>query len=530
MTRRAFKRSTRLLIAWVGPIGFMLLIALPSARAQSNPFPDGVASAEVTSREAIVWTRLAEPGLVTAEVSTDPTFSHGIQRKFGQARVEDDLTVQLQVNRLTPQTTYYYRFGTPAGAVSEVGVFKTAPRQTVSAPVRFVFTGDSDGTRIPGTDQRIFGDFKVLDAARRDNPDFFVYLGDTIYADSEAGAALGIPPASDLNGFRARYKENRQVPALRSLLASTSTYAIWDDHEVRDNFSGTATDPNLVAAGLKAFKEYFPIRENPFSPNILYRKFRWGKDAELFILDERMFRSPNVPNACLTAAGTPDLAPTLGLGSLPSEVTRLRLPFGLPELTSPDCIAALADPARTFLGKAQFYWLLFSLSLSDATFKFIVNELPVSELFLMPYDRWEGYLAERTQLLELIRALPIKNVIFLTTDLHGNIILDVRINRFLDPKPVAKEVIAGPIATTTFKTELQKAGADPALVETLLATLDQPSCIQIDQYSYGLVEVDVASQPKKVTITVKDENGQTVMSTTPPGPCQVVITEGEFPN
>lgn len=497
--------------------------------AQESSFPDGVASGEVTPRSAILWTRLASPGLVIAEVSSDPTFAGRIKRRFDQARSEDDGTVQVPVMRLDPQTTYYYRFVTPFGAVSEVGVFKTAPPPRVSAPVRFVFTGDSDGTRIPGTDQRIFGDFKALDAARRDNPDFFVYLGDTIYADSEAGSALGIPPASDLNGFRAKYRENRQVPALRSLLASVSTYAIWDDHEVRDNFSGTTADPNLVAAGLKAFREYFPIQENPFSSKVLYRKFRWGQEAELFILDERMFRSQSVPDPCRTDAGTPDIAPTLGLGGLPPEVTQLRLPFGIPELTSPDCIAALTDPARTFLGKAQFYWLAASLALSDATFKFIVNGLPISELFLMPYDRWEGYIAERTELLELIRSLPIKNVIFLTTDLHGNTVMDVRINRFLDPNPVAKEVIAGPIATTTFKTELQKNGIDPALVESLLVTLDQPNCVQLDQYSYGLVEVDGASQPKKVTITVKDENGQTIMSTAPPGPCQIVVTEGEFP-
>jgi phosphodiesterase/alkaline phosphatase D-like protein len=85
-----------------------------------------------------------------------------------------------------------------------------------------------------------------------------------------------------------RYKINREDEPLRNLLASTSTYAIWDDHEVKNDFAGQDVDQAQMAAGREAFLEYLPIRQDATDPNRLYRSFKWGKDVELFILDERV--------------------------------------------------------------------------------------------------------------------------------------------------------------------------------------------------------------------------------------------------
>ena len=38
---------------------------------------------------------------------------------------------------------------------------------------------------------------------------------------------------------------------------------------------------------------------------------------------------------------------------------------------------------------------------STATFKVIVNEVPMQQLYALPYDRWEGYAAERERLLRV---------------------------------------------------------------------------------------------------------------------------------
>jgi phosphodiesterase/alkaline phosphatase D-like protein len=116
--------------------------------------------------------------------------------------------------------------------------------------VRFAFSGDSDVVTLNGVS--VFNNFEVLDAVRTENPDFFIYLGDTIYADS----TQRITPATTLDEYRTVYKANREFSALRSLLASTSTYAMWDDHEVINNFEGSMVDPARFALGRMAFLEY----------------------------------------------------------------------------------------------------------------------------------------------------------------------------------------------------------------------------------------------------------------------------------
>ena len=53
-------------------------------------------------------------------------------------------------------------------------------------------------------------------------------------------------------------------------------------------------------------------------------------------------------------------------------------------------------------------------SASTATWKVIVNEVPIQQFFALPYDRWEGYPAEREKLLRFLQK-NVKNVLFLAT-------------------------------------------------------------------------------------------------------------------
>ena len=66
-------------------------------------------------------------------------------------------------------------------------------------------------------------------------------------------------PATTLDEYRASYKLNRGYPNLANLLNSTSSYTVWDDHEVRDNYNGLTVDPAVYAIGRKASLEYFPM-------------------------------------------------------------------------------------------------------------------------------------------------------------------------------------------------------------------------------------------------------------------------------
>ena len=96
---------------------------------------------------------------------------------------------------------------------------------------------------------------------------------------------------------------------------------------------------------------------------------------------------------------------------------------------------------------------------STATHKIIVSELAWQQWWALPYDRWEGYGAERSEMLNFIRNNGIDNVELLTTDNHGTLQNQVYIDKFTDPQTIANETITGPIATNTFQNEvIQVAG------------------------------------------------------------------------
>jgi alkaline phosphatase D len=473
-------------------LAFLTVLALDSVcLSASGPvvFTHGVASGDIRPHRAIVWTRLDQAAPVTAEVSADPNFLVKVRSGHGRATALHDFTVKIEIEDLDPAMLYYFRFHA-GGSVSETGTFKTPPRPEESANVRFAWSSDFDGSPVPPINQ-----FETLDRAREDGIDFFVYNGDNIYADN--------PPAcgSDIDCMRSKYKQNRGYSALHDLFAATGSYAIWDDHEVVDNFAGTTVDPALLAAGRQAFEEYLPIRDHRREVGF-YRTFRWGKEVELFILDERSFRSAEADVACLG-----DLLPTA-----PPDV---RVLVGLPADPPEGCLAAVGDPARTMLGHEQKERFREALRESDATWKIVINEVAIAELFGVPYDRWEGYAAERTEILNFLRDSGVQNVVFLTGDLHANIIIDVRQGVFTDPTPRAKEFIVGPVAEHTLFEELVgllgSVDAANGFIG-LVNSLTTPDCFEANAYAYGLVEVD--SETKQLTITLKDGNGAAICSFT----------------
>lgn len=170
------------------------------------------------------------------------------------------------------------------------------------------------------------------------------------------------------------------------------------------------------------------------------------------------------------------------------------------------------DPARTFLGARQKRLLKGYLRHSKARFKFIVNQEPIQQLYALPYDRWEGYAAERAEILQFIRDHHIENVLFLTTDIHANIINEVFLDHFTDPTPIAYEFMTGPIATFTQEQELRsvatRLGVSPDLtVSAFQGILDLVGvdCRHLNVFSYGLVEVN--SNTHTATFSLKDAQG-----------------------
>jgi alkaline phosphatase D len=485
-------------------------LAVP-AQAGAVSFPEGVASGDVTSTRAVLWTRaagLSEAANVKVEGWTNASLS-GPKAFIGKMKTSAarDYTVKVDQGGLTPGTQYWYRFKKDLDE-SAVGTFKTAPAANQSEDVDFTWSGDSDGNRVNGVNP--FNNWETLTAAQNENADFFIYLGDTIYSDSSFRPG---GPSTTLADYRSDYRQQRTYQSLLDLQASTSTYPLIDDHEVGNDFAGQTVDPARYAAGLQAFKENMPIRETgyPHDPSCagdpLYRTVKWGSEVELFITDQRSCRSGQVTAQC---GG--DLGPTL------PPAVRQSFPFSLflSPNPIPGCLAAINDPNRTMLGPVQKQLLKNDLLSSTATHKIIVSELAWQQFYALPYDRWEGYGAERSEMLNFIRNNAIDNVSMLTTDNHGTLQNQVSIDRFADNTPIANETITGPIATNTFQAEVvQFAGPLGLFVFNTTLNLVNIDCRHLDKYSYG--NVDVSAAGDTATVSSRDQNGAVIQDQNVPG-------------
>ena len=331
-------------------VALLLISGTAGAWAQDPVFPDGIAIGDVTQEAAIVWTRLAGPGEVRVEVSSRPGFV-GAHTGSARATAETDFTVKADVGGLQPGQRYYAR-ALSNGLIGPSGTFVTASAREQDAPLSLIWGADTFENYKP---------FRIFQGMRGRNADVFLYLGDTVYSD------LGEVRATTLDEYRQKYRRNRGDADLRAYLATTSTWVTWDDHEVANNFS---SDHPRLATGLRAFLEYWPIRTPADQPTRFYRSVRWGRTAEIFILDTRQYRS---------RSSAPDTA------------------------------------EKTMLGQVQKQWLFDSLQRSEATVKIVGSTVA---LRYHGRDSWEGYARERNEILRFIRDQRIQNVIFLVADVH----------------------------------------------------------------------------------------------------------------
>jgi len=479
----------------------------PAAPQRASAFPSGVAAGDVATTSALLWTRLDRVRPAVVDVARDAVFDTILLSSRAVARPNQGGVVTVRAAGLTPHTRYYYRFRIERGGVSAIGTFVTAPPAEAAADLRLAFSGDADGTHVGGVPVYPHG---VLDAIAAERPDRFVFLGDTIYADSSHMPRT----ASTLAAYRAKYYESRTIASVRAVLGATAVETAWDDHEVENDFDPQSVAPAKYAAGRRAFLEAWPISA---TGGRLYRSLRWGREVEIFILDLRSYRSPQVDKTSLCdnppGGGRPDIAPTL-----PSVTRALFAPFveSLSLPVPPRCLAALRDPTRTLLGAAQRAWLTQRLARSEATWKLIFTPDPIQEFYGFPYDRWEGYAAERMALLNFIRMGHIKNVVWLSTDAHAVLVNDVRMGALAGAGSTTDmtEVIVGPIATTTFGDRLARllgTAVAPAFAAFVQAPPPQGlgmACAVLDRLTYAMVEVNAAT--RRVTITPKDAAGRPV--------------------
>jgi alkaline phosphatase D len=385
--------------------------------AQTTPpagvFAHGVASGDPLLNRVILWTRVT-PGAaaqVTVQwtMALDAGFRQVVQTGVTSTNVGYDYTVKVDVARLEPGTTYYYKFAA-LGAESPVGRTRTLPIGDV-AQVRMAVTSCSNYP------YGFFNSYRMI--ARRADLDCVIHLGDYIYEYAEgqygAGAPLGRAPQPareivSLADYRERYAQYRTDPDLQEAHRQHPWIVVWDDHEstndawregAQNHQPETEGDwSTRRAVATQAWFEWLPVRENPFLNLQIYRTFRFGNLLDLTMLDTRLAgRSQQV------AAASP----------------------------------LVAAPERSLLGAEQEAWLSQELLTSQARgarWRVVGQQVMMGQLLnpadgnIFNPDQWDGYLASRNRFLNHLLTNQIDNVVVLTGDIHSSWANEVTFNPF----------------------------------------------------------------------------------------------------
>ena len=475
--------------------GAVVLGGVPAARARARPRPErlltegafrhGVAAGVPGERSITLWTRVSDlerSGRVELEVARDASFRRVVHRSEVRAAAIRDYTARAVVagGALKPAEQYYYRFATRA-ASSPVGRFRTALPADSREPVRIGFFSCQDYQA---------GYYTALAGLAREDLDLVVCLGDYVYertyfngpaARRDHTGANGDGDVQTLPEYRDKYALYRSDPDLQAMHASSAFAAVWDDHEVEDNWaaddSGDATPPaqrrvpfaDRRRAGFLAFFEWMPRLRLPADPSRIYGKLALGANAELFLLDQRQYRDDQ--------------------------------PCG-DSFLLPPCIDG-ETRRSSLLGAAQKAWLMDELHASPARWKVVANQVMIMSLDLTPGiaaalnpDSWDGYGSERREILGDLRARGTRDVTFITGDIHTFFAGNVHTNgRFTGPR-VATEFVGGSVTSAG----LEDIVGLPAVTEPAVLALN-PHLRYTEHRSrgYGVLE----ARPDELLVTFR---------------------------
>ena len=436
--------SRRLFLSYAASLSSLPLLSRSASAAEphefdSDPFTCGVASGDPDHQSVVLWTRLApkplEPGggmpnapvAVDWEIAEDSSFKKVVQSGRINATPELGHSVHLEPRGLKADHWYSYRFMS-GGATSPTGRTRTLPSpQSNPGKLRFAVTSCQN------FEQGLFTAYRQMAV---DSPDLVFHLGDYIYEYSGQNGRVRKhhgPEIETLDQYRSRYAQYRGDKDLQNMHAACPWFVTWDDHEFDNNCANDISEQRHVkpaeflmrrANAYQAYYEMMPLRTSslPTGPHMsLYRRGRFGRLAEFFVLDTRQYRTDQ-PNG---------------------------------DRKSPLNAAAL-DPRNTLLGLEQRKWLFDSLSSSSGTWNILAQQVMMAladrarpdSPAIYSMDQWPGYAHERQLLLKHLQGRRISNPVVLTGDIHSNWANELRVDDFKPEQDVvATEFVASSLAS-----------------------------------------------------------------------------------
>ncbi|MFE9375847.1 alkaline phosphatase D family protein [Streptomyces sp. NPDC006855] len=472
--------------------------AAPAPAAGAPAFLHGVASGDPLPDGVLLWTRVtpepgAEPGSgagpdtpVRWEVAEDREFARIAANGVTVASAASDHTVKADVRGLRPATAYYFRFTAGDGVRSAVGRTRTAPAaDATTAGLRFGVVSCANW------EAGWFSAYRHL--AARPDLDAVLHLGDYLYEygtgeyTTRGTAVREHRPAHeilDLADYRTRHGHYKTDDDLQALHAAHPVIAIWDDHEfANDAWSGGAQNHTpetegawrqRVAAAKQAYFEWMPVRAS--TEGTVYRRLRFGRLADLHLLDLRSFRSEQA---------------SVGSGKVD-------------------------DPARTVTGRAQLDWLKAGLAGSDAAWKLVGTSVmispvafgalpahllePLAGLLGLPkeglavnVDQWDGYTADRKELISHLRDRAVADTVFLTGDIHMAWANDVPVRAATYPlsPSAATEFVVTSVTSDNLDDLLRVAPGtvSPVAAAAVRVANRHVKWVDLDSHGYGVLDV-----------------------------------------
>jgi len=509
--------------------------AYPQGVASADPHPDSVM---LWTRRPPLDGKAARQ--LSVEISEDSDFRKIIAKSVAKNTADTDWTCRVLAAGLKPSRVYWYRFTDEFGFGSRVGRTATAPSNTDTRPVQFAFVSCQNVQQGACNAYRrmIFEDERRAEADRLDfvlHLGDFIYeivwypedrpqgmysrrLRDVVrYKSGEKVSDFHIP--TTVEDYRSVYRAYLLDPDLQDARARWPFICMWDNHEFswkgwqsQENFSGVRPAQTRKVAAAQAWFEYQPARvikatsagvdrydppkvsdkalteyddhglglepDNLAAINSLklFRTFRYGKNVDLILTDNRSFRSEPIGDQATTAPFQPrdfpytvpqDVIEILDAGRTcnggrPPETIR----FNGKDLPNPRKSA----PPQSLLGVAQKKWFVTQLRESKATWKLWGNSVgmldwrldfqnlpkeiglswPTTGYASIGSDDWSACYVERSEILNLIRREGITGLVTVAGDRHS--FQAGLLSESLPPKrfePVAVEFVTGSISAPT---------------------------------------------------------------------------------
>ena len=394
---------------------------LQQPKFKENPFSMGVASGEPSPDGFVIWTRLAPEPLagggmnpefvnVRWQVAEDEQMTKVVQKGRSVATPQLGHAVHVEVKGLQPDRWYFYQFKV-GNVASPIGRSRTTPKfHTLPEQMKFAFTS---------CQHYEYGYFNGYEHMLQEDLDLVVHLGDYIYEGAARKSGDRIhhgPELETLAQYRERYAQYRLDILLQETHRQFPWLVTWDDHEFDNNYANLVSEEEGISPEeflyrrINAYQSYYevmPLRKSslPHGPHMkLYRKVRYGRLADFYVLDTRQYRTDQ----------------PLGDGNR-------------------DLEDAVFDSNATMLGDRQEHWLMNNMLRSSSVWNVLAQQVMMARVergdgvkreFSM--DQWPGYDVSRTRLLKFIADRKISNPVVLTGDIHTNWVNDLKVD-FDDP-------------------------------------------------------------------------------------------------